>query len=92
MVIECPEGKLAYPTAVFPMIIKQLLSNTTAGLGMQNAFFKPTEKTREVSDADINDSHILGACKMKILKNDKIIEAFPNWVMLKMIPGNWPKL
>jgi hypothetical protein len=81
-VIECPEGKLACPTAFFPMITKQLLSNTTAGLGTRNIFFKPTENIREASDADINDSHIFGAYKMKILKTDKIMEASPNWVIL----------
>jgi hypothetical protein len=62
--------------------MKQALSNTTAGLGTPNIFFKPTEKIREARDADINDSHILGAYKMKILKKDKIIEASPNWVTL----------
>jgi hypothetical protein len=81
-VIECPEGKLALPTAFFPIIKKELLSNITAGLGTRNIFFKPEENIRETTDDDINDSHILGAYKMKILKNDKIIDASPSWVML----------
>ena len=91
-VIECPDGKLADPTAVFPMITKLLLSNTTAGLGTENIFFNKLENIRETNDADIKDSHILGAYTMKILKNDKKIVASPNWVTLYWKFGNWPKL
>ncbi|HMC87551.1 MAG TPA: hypothetical protein VKI61_18645 [Chitinophagaceae bacterium] len=91
-VIECPDGKLANPTAVFPTITKLLLSNTTAGLGTVNIFFNKLENIRETSDADTQDSHIFGAYTIKILKNDKKIEASPNWVTLYRIFGNWPKL
>ena len=86
--MECPEGKLLCPVNAFPMITKLLLSNTAAGLGTANILFSITEKIAETSEADINDSQILGAYTINRAKNDKMISSSPNWVRLNRILGN----
>ena len=90
-VMECPDGKLPKPPAVFPTIIKLALSNTSDGLGTKNIFFNVLQNRREANEADYKDSHILGAYTTKIIKNDKKIEASPNWVRLYSIFGYCPK-
>ena len=86
--MECPEGKLLFPDNTFPMITKLFLSNTAAGLGTANITFSKRENIAETSEADIKDSHILGAYTIKIDKNDKKISASPNCVKLYCVFGN----
>ena len=76
-VIECPEGKLAKPMAVFPRIKKLSLSKTSEGRGTRNKFFNIVENKAENNEADNNASQIFEAYRMKIVKNDKKIEASP---------------
>ena len=87
-VMECPEGKLLLPDNAFPKITKLLLSNTAAGLGTANILFSEAENIAETREADIKDSHSLGAYTMKIDKNDKKTNASPNCVRLYSVFGN----
>ena len=90
-VMACPDGKLEKPVAALPTITKLLLSKICAGLGTKNIFFSVQEKRRDTSEADSNDSHILGAYTTKSIKKDKKIEASPNWVRLYSMFGYCPR-
>ena len=92
VVIECPEGKLVAPERVFPIITKLSLSNIAAGLGTANSFFSKNDTINAISE-DVNmDSQSWGAYTRKMVINDKIIDASPNWVRLNCKIGDWANL
>lgn len=80
-VTECPEGRLLFfPGWTLPIMAKEVLSKTAAGLGTQNSGFNITQIRADTIDAESKVSHNLGAYRKKMESNDKPINASPNWV------------
>jgi hypothetical protein len=55
---------------------------------MANRFFNTGENIPEIIEPDSNDSHILGAYIIKMLRKDKKIKASPICVRFNSIFGN----
>ena len=88
-----PEGKLLVrPGRTLPIITNVSWFKMPAGRGTEKISFNTLENKAERMEALMSASHSFGAYTIKMVNNDKKMNASPNCVRLYCKRGNFDKL